>query len=340
VNATGAADPGDGLAVGIVGCGRMGTRRAHVARACGHRVPAVLDADPRRAHRLADDVGAVAVHDLGDLAALGCQVTVVATSHAALASMASRCLEARQHVLLEKPGGVREAELMVVRETARRVGRACWVGYTLRHSAGVKLLAEAVTRGLIGTPTHLRAVYGHGGRSGMESEWRCNRAAGGGGELLDQGVHLLDLTEMLLGPIVDVQARLRTTHWAVDVEDNAFLLVSCVGNATAMLHASWTEWRNTFRVEVLGTEGSLHLEGLAGHYGSPRLFLRQRTAAGQAPSETPLPVADVDAFASEWRAFLGGCRFPENLSSLDRAISILRVVDHVYDHEPHQAVRT
>ncbi len=127
--------------------------------------------------------------------------------------------------------------------------------------------------GQYGRIMNIRARYGHGGRLGYEREWRTSSRAGGGGELLDQGVHLIDLVRFFAGDAELAFAELRTDFWPVAVEDNAFLALRCRSGAFAWLHASWTEWKNTFSFEIALERAKLELSGLGGSYGVERLTL-------------------------------------------------------------------
>src|SRR6185295_6175560 len=93
----------------------------------------------------------------------------------------------------------------------------------------------------------------------------------GGGELIDQGVHLIDLSRWILGDFVRVHGIARTLYWEMPVDDNAFALMETSGGQIAFLHCSCTEWKNLFSLEIYGRTGKLHIEGLGGSYGTERL---------------------------------------------------------------------
>jgi predicted dehydrogenase len=132
---------------------------------------------------------------------------------------------------------------------------------------------------------YIRARYGHGGRVGYDKEWRANPAISGGGELLDQGVHLIDLARWFLGDFPHVQGHVATFFWDMPVEDNGFLLLRTAAGQVAWLHATWTEWKNTFSFELFGRDAKLHIEGLGGSYGVERLsYYKMKPSMG--PPET------------------------------------------------------
>ena len=141
--------------------------------------------------------------------------------------------------------------------------------------------------GALGPLLYLRGRYGHGGRLGYDREWRADPAVAGGGELLDQGVHLIDLSRWFLGDFVEVAGRVGTYFWNMPVEDNGFSVLRTAAGQVAWLHASCTEWKNLFCFEIFGRDGKLQIDGLGGSYGVERLtFYRMLPQMG--PPETTI----------------------------------------------------
>ncbi len=113
----------------------------------------------------------------------------------------------------------------------------------------------------------------------------------GGGELLDQGVHLIDLARWFLGDFVGVAGRVATFFWKMPVEDNAFLHLTTERGQVAWLHASWTEWKIVFSFEIIGATGKLQIDGLGGSYGVERLTYLPHAAGDGAPGDDNLGVS-------------------------------------------------
>ncbi|MBC8074680.1 MAG: Gfo/Idh/MocA family oxidoreductase, partial [Chloroflexales bacterium] len=182
----------------------------------------------------------------------------------------------------------------------------------------------------------IRGRYGHGGRVGYEREWRANPAIAGGGELLDQGVHLIDLARWFVGDFVSVSGHVATYFWSMPVEDNGFALLKTASNQVAWLHASCTEWKNLFCFEIFGRDGKLQIDGLGGSYGVERLsFYRMLPQMG--PPETTIweyPGEDT-SWRDEYRhllACIAEGRTPSG--TLDDALAALRVIGQLYDQPP------
>jgi predicted dehydrogenase len=234
-------------------------------------------------------------------------VLVVATVHDQLAGLVVRALQADAHVLVEKPAGVSVAQIDHLIACQRASGRVVKVGFNHRFHPGIARVADEVHSGRHGDLMYLRARYGHGGRLGYEREWRAEPARAGGGELIDQGMHLLDLTHWLAGPLPLHSALLRTHFWDTPVEDNAALVLGTARSRTdpwAMLHVSWTEWKNLFSLEVYCRTAKIQVEGLVRSYGPQRLTIYRMGAALGPPEVEEFTYPDEDhSWEMEWASF-------------------------------------
>ncbi|HEV7401948.1 MAG TPA: Gfo/Idh/MocA family oxidoreductase [Chthoniobacteraceae bacterium] len=318
------------MRVGIVGSGLIGHKRArHLA---GAKLSIVCDLDLGRAELLANSfVGCQATTDLDEVFVV-CDVVVVCTANHALCGIALRAVRAGKHVLIEKPGAIRAAELAALRQAAVQHRVRVRIGYNHRFHPALLKARELVDAGALGDLMFIRARYGHGGRVGYDTEWRADPALSGGGELIDQGVHLIDLAGWFLGPFTQVQGNASTFFWNMPVDDNAFLHLRTAGGATAWLHASCTEWKNLFSFEIYGRTGKLHVEGLGGSYGVERLaYYKMLPEMG--PPETTVweyPRGD-NSWALEFAAFLEDIalgRTPE--PGLSEGIATLKIVEEIY----------
>jgi predicted dehydrogenase len=237
-----------GLTVGVIGCGQIGAKRA-ASLAASDTLVGCYDLNVSAATELAAKHGARACATAAELLALAPDVVVIATVHDQLARLTEQALAAGAHVLVEKPAAISSVQIDRLIECQKASRRLVKVGFNHRFHPGIARAAEEVHSGRHGRLMHLRARYGHGGRPGYDREWRAQRARSGGGELIDQGMHLLDLSNWLAGPLPLHSALLRTQFWDIEVEDNAALLLGDGGDRTApwaLLHVSWTEWKNLF----------------------------------------------------------------------------------------------
>lgn len=318
--------------VGIVGCGLIGGKRAR-ALGTGGMLVASADKDIGRAENLARGTSARAFADWRELLRMpGVDVVVVATLHDSLAEIARAAAEAGKHVLLEKPAARTAAELLPVMEAVERHGVKVHVGFNHRYHRALRKAREIVDSGALGELMFIRARYGHGGRIGYDKEWRANPELSGGGELIDQGPHLIDLSRWFLGEMTEVQGFAHTYYWDMPVDDNGFLLLKTAKQQVAFLHASCTEWKNLFSMEIYGRDGKLDISGLGGSYGVEKITW-YRMLPEMGPPETSAweyPMGD-DSWAVEMNEFFDDIRLDRTpAASLSDAYAALRIVESVY----------
>lgn len=325
------------IKVALIGCGLIGRKRLH-ALPDGTEVVALIDVDLDRAEALASSLpgtrprARVAESIEAGLDGSHADVAIVATIHSALGPSTLAAVGAGCHVLVEKPGAHRLEDLLAVRDAARSAGKVVKVGFNHRfHPAMLRARAIAEEKPY-GELLHIRGRYGHGGRPGYEKEWRARREDSGGGELVDQGIHLIDLTRYIAGDIDLAFAECRTDFWQSDVEDNAFLALRPRTGGFAWLHASWTEWKNLFSLEVAYRTAKLEITGLGGSYGVERLALHEMLPEMGPPATTiwEWPQADR-SWALEVADFLSAVSGGPSLgSSIEDCIAAFTIVEEAY----------
>lgn len=318
--------------VAIVGCGLIGRKRA--AALAGARLVACADTVPDRAVELARNVpGAVAVPNAADAACHpDADIVIVATTNDVLTPIAIAAVNAGKHVLVEKPAARDAHELDALIEAAARANRRVRVGFNHRYHPSLVEARRIVDSGALGPLMFMRGRYGHGGRVGYEREWRSDPAMSGGGELIDQGVHLIDLAGWFFGEFTDVHGVAATYFWKMPVDDNAFLTLRTAERQTAFLHVSCTEWKNLFSLEIYGRDGKIAIDGLGGSYGVERIA-HYRMLPEMGPPDTVIreyPGADC-SWQIEFAEFLDDIRLEREPSAgLDAARRALVVVEQVY----------
>jgi len=316
----------------IIGCGLIGRKRLNSLRPEQLRV--ACDLDMGRARSLVSTAGhGRATTDLED-AVNDEQVdaVIVATLNNSLAPIALRAIAAGKHVLIEKPAAISVAEIDDLQALAAEKSVRVRVGYNHRFHPALLQARELVDAGAVGPLMFLRGRYGHGGRIGYDREWRADPKLSGGGELIDQGVHLIDLAGWFLGAFDRAEGHLATYYWDMPVDDNAFLSLRTSKGQTAWLHVSCSEWKNLFSLEVYGRDGKLQIDGLGGSYGVERLtFYKMLPQMG--PPETSVweyPGSD-NSWALEMEAFLEDIRLERlPVPGLVEARAALAVVEKLH----------
>jgi predicted dehydrogenase len=272
------------------------------------------------------------VSSLEELFQLSPEVVIIATTHQTLPIFAISALNHGCHVFLEKPGANELLPLENIRDLAKSKDRIVHVGYNHRFHPSFLKASELIASEKYGKLLWIRARYGHGGRIGYENEWRANRAISGGGELLDQGSHLIDLTRMLIGDVELAYSRLQTSFWRMEVEDNAFIALDAKVGGFVWLHASWTEWKNTFSFEITLESAKIDIHGLGGSYGNEQLTLYEMQPEMGPP---PFKAWQWDESDTSWRAELNDFHQaiigePFIGATIDDAIAVHEIVGEAY----------
>jgi len=318
--------------VAIVGCGLIGQKRAQALG--GARLVACADLDLRRAEALAAaTAGAVATADWrAAVDRPDVQIAIVATTNESLAGIASYAVAAGKHVLVEKPAGRSVAEIDAVIAAASAGECHVRVGFNHRYHPALLKARELVDAGVAGDLMFVRGRYGHGGRVGYDREWRANPALSGGGELIDQGVHLIDLSRWFLGDFPHVAGAAHTYFWQMPVDDNAFLLLRTAADRTAFLHVSCTEWKNMFSFEIYGKTAKIQIDGLGGSYGVERITLYQMLPEMGPPETTAWEFPRGDrSWAMEFAEFLDDIRLDRTpAAGIADARAALVIVEDVH----------
>ena len=289
---------------GLIGAGGVGHKRAAALQA--GQLVAVCDRDAVRAGALVAELeqGRVATGADEVFHAREIDAVIVATPHDALAPLALQAMRAGKHVLVEKPAARTATELAPLLEAEPACGVRVRVGYNHRFHPALQAARHLVDAGELGPLMFVRARYGHGGRLGYEKEWRAQKQVSGGGELIDQGVHLIDLARWFLGHFSSARGTVPTLFWKMAVEDNAFLELKTAAGQIAWLHASCSEWKNLFSLEIYGRAGKLQVDGLGGSYGVERLVhYRMKPEMGPPETETHEFPGDDSSWRRELEAF-------------------------------------
>ena len=173
-------------------------------------------------------------------------------------------LQSGLHVFCEKPPGRNLADIIRVIAVERQYPKLrLMYGFNHRYHDSVQDAIKIIQSGELGNIINLRGVYGKSKIITFnQTDWRTKRAIAGGGVLLDQGIHMLDLMRLFAGEFAEVKSIVSNTHWGFDVEDNAYALMRTTDGIIGMLNSSATQWRHRFHLDINFDRGSLNLGGL------------------------------------------------------------------------------
>lgn len=317
------------LGVAVIGCGLIGRKRIE-AFGTGLHLATTFDPRPEAAAALAALGGGRACSSVeAAITDPAVDLVIVAATHDALPSIGRQAVAAGRHVVLEKPGSSSLPPLISLADEARAEGVIVRVGYNHRFHPSFVMIRSMLDQRDLGPLLWVRARYGHGGRVGYDREWRADRSSSGGGELVDQGSHLIDLTRFCVGEVTLAFAELRTDYWDMTVEDNAYLALRPSAGGFAWLHASWTEWKNVFSFELAFRNAKFEVTGLGGSYGPERLAVYEMLPEMGPPVTTIHEFVRPDvSFATELADVMADIDGrPSVGATIDDAIAVWRIIE-------------
>lgn len=329
------------LNIGIIGYGKMGKIRAHATMASG-KASVVKAFDPYEENFEGIPSAATPEEIIADKSI---DAVFICTPNFQNHPLTIAALRSGKHVFCEKPPAFTSAEVEEIRREESASARKLMYGFNTRHHASVKTMKELVERKTYGRILWMRGRYGKSVDHSYFNTWRADRRLAGGGILLDQGIHMLDLFLNLAGDFHEVQAMVSTLYWNLPgIEDNVFAnFRNRETGVVASLHSTMTQWRHLFSLEVFLEKGHIVLNGLktqSGSYGEEILAIsRNRSVAPAATyEEEEKTTFSVDtSWGDETNSFLDAIiqDKPVSVGSSMDAYKVMKLIDAVYETEHH-----
>ena len=261
------------LKVAIIGCGVIGLRRARYFKNKFSLI-ACADENINKIGKIFSDKNIYLTSDWKNILKLkNLDAIFIATYHSSQSQIIEKFIKKNIHIFCEKPGGISYKHTSKLLNLSRNKKISIKFGYNHRFHPAFIHAKKIIKKNHFGKVLYIRAIYGHGGRKNYEKEWRFNKKLSGGGELIDKGSHLIDLTRMFIGELRIHSSFLNNYFWKSDLEDNCFLSLKNKKNNFAFLHASSTEWKNKFIFEIFCKYGKIEVSGLGKSYGNEKLTL-------------------------------------------------------------------
>lgn len=320
---------------GIVGYGKMGRIRAKAIEESGNGI-IVAVYDPEAVdipYRKASDHNEIINHR--DIDAI-----FVCTPNFMIKKMCINALHAGKHVFAEKPPAFTSAEVKEVMNVEKESGRTLMYGFNHRHHGSIQKIKQIVDDGSMGKILWMRGRYGKEVDEDYFTGWRAKPELAGGGIMLDQGIHMLDLFLYLGGEYDEVHALVSNLFWNMEgLEDNVFAIFkSSSTGICASLHSTMTQWRYLFSLEVFLENGALILNGLktsSGAYGNEDLAIKKNIKnrmRGKFESEEHIIFHEDTSWLSEIEHFFD-CILNKKKVSIGNskdAYRVMAVIDKIY----------
>lgn len=255
----------------IVGFGKMGKiRLASIDQYQNIAVVGICEPNPQGVPD-----GVCVLQDYKELISLNPDIVFVCTPNKFLPEIVCFFLNKKVHVFCEKPPGRCKEDVQKMLEAEKKnSGVKLKFGFNHRYHQAVLDAQAIVAKGRLGKVLWMRGVYGKGGGPRYDRNWRNNKDVAGGGILIDQGIHMVDLFRLFCGEFNDVKSFIGRSYWPMEVEDNAFVLLRNDQGQVGALHSSATQWRYKFLLEIYLEKGYITIEGILSstkNYGTETL---------------------------------------------------------------------
>jgi len=262
------------LNVALIGCGIVGLRRIKLF---GNKfiLKACADKYINKKKNLLKNKNILFTNNWHDILKLNeLDAVFIATYHSDQGKIIEAFLKKSIHIFCEKPGCIS----LTTTKKLKRISEAkkniiVKIGFNHRYHPSIILAKKIIKKKTLGKILYLRGIYGHGGRKNYHKEWRFNRKLSGGGELIDKGSHLIDLSRIFLGDLKVHSSFIKNYFWKTKLEDNCFFSLKNSKNNLSFLHSSSTEWKNKFTFEIFCKYGKIEIIGLGKSYGKEKLIL-------------------------------------------------------------------
>lgn len=324
--------------VGIIGFGKMGHIRYETVSQNGHgRVVAIADPEEHpqlpavRYYRSPDSL----------IADPEVEAVFICTPNYLNEPLTVQALQAGKHVFCEKPPAFKAGDVEKVMEVESAKGKKLMYGFNHRHHDSIKKAKELIDSGIYGRILWMRGRYGKSVDENFYRNWRARKELAGGGILMDQGIHMVDLFLMLAGNFEEVHAFVSNLYWKLDVEDNVFATFRNRQGLVASLHSTMTQWRHLFSFEIFLEKGYIVINGIltvSGTYGEEAMTIAKNRSAAPAAiwqDEEHFRFEVDNSWGSEVEHFFEAIEKdrPVRIGTSKDALKLMRLIDKIYDHK-------
>ena len=316
--------------IAIIGAGLIGRKRAK-ALPKNVKIKTICDINQESCLQLAEECECDSESDWKKVVRdKKIDAVIISTTNNYLSPIAVEAIRNGKHVLIEKPGARNPQEYKRIIDAQKKNKVVVRLGYNHRYHFAIMKAKKIISNKKYGRVMFIRAKYGHGARLGYGNEWRFNPKISGGGELLDQGCHLMDLVNFYIGEMETSIGFVEKMFWSDKLEDNAFFILRNKDGQIAHLSASCTEWKNIFIFEIMLEKAKIQINGLGRSYGKETLTLFEMK-----PEMGPPKVKEFDFSEEDVSWKLENKEFFEAIQKKDysdkKIIEAYRVIKSVFD---------
>ncbi|MBX2077935.1 Gfo/Idh/MocA family oxidoreductase [Campylobacter peloridis] len=328
------------IKIGIAGFGKIGRLRAQkILEKDYGKVVAVYDI--KKPLNLSNDIKFC--HSFEELLSQDIDVIFICTFVDSLAEYTKKALLSGKHVFCEKPPARTSKELQEVIKIEHKTKMILKYGFNHRYHYSIMEAKKIIDSKTMGKLLWMKGTYGKAGSIDYHKNWRNYKNKSGGGILIDQGIHMLDLMRYLSGEEFEkINSFVTNAYWDIEVEDNAFAIMKTYSNTIAMLHSSATHWKHKFLLEMYFEEGYINLDGILSgtrSYAPETLIVGRRefediTFAMGKPKESVTWFENDDSWEIEIREFFDAIKNKRKIENgtSDDALQTLLLIEKIYNN--------
>lgn len=324
------------IKVGIIGYGKMGRIRHDAADMTGLcEVVAISEPSSSYSENKLENMSHEEMIQHPDIDAV-----IICTPNNFNKDLAIRSLNAGKHVFCEKPPAFNAKEVEeIIQAEQRSNGKKLMYGFNHRHHDSIIQMKKTIDSGEFGRILWMRGRYGKSVTKDYYNEWRAKKELAGGGIVIDQGIHMIDLCLYLAGDFDKVSAEVSNLYWHLPVEDNAFIILKNTNTGcVASLHSTMTQWRHLFSLEIFFEKGYMVLNGLltsSRTYGDEVLSIAKNRSTAPAATwedEEHIKYHVDNSWRSEVEHFFNAINndSPIEIGNSMDALKVMKIIDEIY----------
>ncbi|MCR4337559.1 MAG: Gfo/Idh/MocA family oxidoreductase [Candidatus Omnitrophica bacterium] len=333
--------------IAIVGFGKMGKIRASCLKKHQDLELAVI-CEP---NPVGVESGISVVADYRKVLDHHVDIVYVCTPNKYIAENVCFFLNHGKHVFSEKPPGRNKCDVAKMLEAQRSNPQSkLKFGFNHRYHQAVLDAKSLADKGRLGKILWVRGIYGKGGGPRYDQNWRNEREMSGGGILIDQGIHMIDLFRLFCGDFEEVKAFIGQNYWPANVEDNAFVMLRNPSGQVGMLHSSATQWKYKFQLDIYFEKGYASIAGILSstmNYGTETLSIARNVYDGEGyplpnPEESINYYEEDHSWDLELNEFISAIKedAPIQVGSCEEAYKTMELIEAIYRSDQHLFSKT
>jgi len=321
------------LRIGIAGHGVVGKKRRKILdKISGAKIVAISDKN------LKNRILSKKIKFFGDYKKLfneNLDILFISLPNKYAADATIRALKKNINVFCEKPPARNIKELKkVLKEYKKKKNKIrLKYGFNHRYHDSIILAKKIIDSKKYGKLINLKGLYGKSKITPFSGGWRTKKSMAGGGILLDQGIHLLDLMKYFCGNFIEIKSLVSNDYWKHKIEDNAYVIMRSDKKVVAMVHSTATQWQHQFRIEITLENALINLTGILSSsmtYGQEKIEIQPKLLKNK--KNITMKFKKDLSWKRETTEYINSIKFNKKIfnGTIYDSIEVMRMIDSIY----------